>query len=199
MTVYTKPQKDLKKYLDLRAKKHNREVVDANTDSNIQYIRINENTPWSKIDSLAEYGIFSILDWKKDQLTIGISECAKIATGSRYHVDFNEMSFKELKEELDYWQNYATETEKQEADLKDKRANDFVQQIKNNIELGATSYRQAIKWILDSYNLDSSDTMSEFSNYCCYELGLDYKYSKVFLHFCNYYNKAKWSRGRAYI
>ena len=43
MTVYTKAQKDLKKYLDLRAKKHNKEVVDANNDPNCSYVRSNEN------------------------------------------------------------------------------------------------------------------------------------------------------------
>ena len=199
MTVYTKAQKDLKKYLDLRAKKHNKEVVDANNDPNCSYVRSNENTPFSKIDSLAEHGIFSILDFKKDELTIYISECAKIATGSRLHLSHNEYTFAELKEELKYWQNYATETEKSEVRLEEKRRKDFVQQIKNNIKLGATSYRQAIKWILDSYGLDPQDTMSEFSNYCCYEFGIGYKYSKVFLHFCQYYNKAKWIKGRAYI
>ena len=102
MTKYTKDQLELKSYIEKKNKAH-MDKVRANTNPNIMYCTVPEVVPFSELDKLAENGIKSILDFKKDECVTWISEFGKEATGSRVRVDPNEHTLEELEIMEKYW------------------------------------------------------------------------------------------------
>ena len=96
MTKYTKDQLELKSYIEEQNKAH-MDKVRANTNPNIMYCTVPEVISFSKLDELAEFGITSITDYKKDECVTWISEFGKEATGSRVRVDPNEHTLEELE------------------------------------------------------------------------------------------------------
>jgi len=61
---------------------------------------------------------------------------------------------------------------------------DFTAQVKETIDLGAGDEKTAIRWILDSMDLNEDDRMYG-GDYICYTLGLSYSEAHRFEEFCN--------------
>ena len=177
MTKYTKNQIQLKSYIEEKNKEH-MDMVRANTNPDILYCTVPEVISFSKLDELAEFGILSIEDFKKDELVTFISEMGKNATGSRVRVDRNEHSLKELEEMADYWSEQSNEAFEEEKIQEQKRVSEFAKRIKFTCKLGAKNYRTAIQWILVADNIAHDNTYGGGS--ICYELNLPYRHSKLF-------------------
>ena len=86
------------------------------------------------------------------------------------------MSNDELQKAINEYSIQAEATMKQEAEEEAIRVKDFEGQILNTIKSGAGTRKRAIKWILQSQDLDKEKD----KGYICYSLGLPYSFEKEF-------------------
>ena len=177
MTIYTKDQLELKAHIEKLNKKH-MEKVRANTNPNIQYCTVPEIVPFSKIDDLAEKGIVSVLDYKKDECKTWISEMGKSATGSRIRVDTDEHTLEELEDMCSYWSEQAKVAEEEQQQAYKKSISDFAKRIKDTCKLGAKDYRTAIRWILQADDINNNSAYD--GDDICFDFGLPFKYKSLF-------------------
>ena len=177
MTKYTKDQLELKSYIEEQNKAH-MDKVRANTNPNIMYCTVPEVVPFSELDKLAENGIKSILDFKKDECVTWISEFGKEATGSRVRVDPNEHTLEELEIMEKYWMEQSRIAREEEYNRKVQNVSDLAKRIKETCKLGARDYKTAIKWILEA------DELKEDKDYqgdsLCFEFGIPFRHKKLF-------------------
>jgi len=177
MIKYTKDQLELKSYIEKLNKKH-MDKVRANTDPKIMYCEVPEVIPFSELDKLAETGITTITDYKKDECITWISEFGKSATGSRVRVDPNEYTLEELEIMVEYWGRESTRVVEEERIAKQKRVTEFAKRIKETCKLGANNYKTAIRWILQADGIEHDEYYEGDS--ICFDLNLPYRHKKLF-------------------
>ena len=86
------------------------------------------------------------------------------------------MSNDDLKKEFEHLCEVAKAEREREEEAEEEAYKNFEEQIKKNLELGATDRETAIKWILDAEGLDNEKDTS----YNCYSLGLSYDKEYIF-------------------
>ena len=177
MTIYTKDQLELKAHIEKLNKKH-MEKVRANTNPNIMYCTVPEVVPFSELDKFAENGIVSVLDYKKDQCVMYISEFGKSATGSRVRVDADEHTLEELEEMEKYWIEQSNIAQEEEYNRKAQNVSNLAKRIKETCKLGAKDYRTAIKWILEADELEEDKSYQ--GDQLCWEFDIPFKHKKLF-------------------
>jgi len=124
-----------------------------------------------------EQGIFTVEDYERDSLITSVYEMHKDAYGVKgRHYDFDNMSNKELEEELDRLCAVAKAEREAEEKFEEAAYQTFLKRIAENIKLGASDKETAIKWILQSEGLDNEKD----SSYICYSLGLSYDKEYLF-------------------
>jgi len=124
-----------------------------------------------------DQGIFTVEDYERDSLITSVYEMHKDAYGVKgRHYDFNNMSNKELEEELDRLCAVAKAECEAEEKFEEAAYQTFLKRIAENIKLGASDKETAIKWILQSEGLDNEKD----SSYICYSLGLSYDKEYLF-------------------
>ena len=122
-------------------------------------------------------GIFTVEDYERDSLITSVYEMHKDAYGVKgRHYDFDNMSNKELEEELDRLCAVAKAEREAEEKFEEAAYQTFLKRIAENIKLGASDKETAIKWILQSEGLDNEKD----SSYICYSLGLSYDKEYLF-------------------
>jgi len=177
MTKYTKNQLELKSHIEKLNQDH-MDKVRANTNPNIQYCTVPEVVPFSEIDKLAEFGITTIEDYKKDECVTWISEFGKSATGSRVRVNPNEHTLEELEEMEKYWAEQSNIAQEEERIATKRTVSEFAKRIKETCKLGANNYRTAIRWILEAEGIEKDEQYEGDS--ICFDLNLPFKYKKLF-------------------
>lgn len=124
-----------------------------------------------------DQGIFTVEDYERDSLITSVYEMHKDAYGVKgRHYDFDNMSNKELEEELDRLCAVAKAEREAEEKFEEAAYQTFLKRIAENIKLGASDKETAIKWILQSEGLDNEKD----SSYICYSLGLSYDKEYLF-------------------
>ena len=179
MTKYTKDQIELKSYIE-------------KMNSDTQFKTTTDLNHW------ADYGIFNVTDYEKYMITCDIKELSGTC-GSKVRLDFNEYSLEKLLEMREGWVGLAIEAERQKELAKKQKANEFVKRIKDTCKLGAKTYKNALRWILDAEGYMEDDMCLNDAGYLCYLFGLDYRFEKVFLHILDIKCPIKWNNGKAYI
>jgi len=177
MTKYTKDQLELKSYIEELNKAH-MDKVRSNTNPNIQYCTVPEIVPFSELDKFAENGIVSVLDYKKDQCVMYISEFGKNATGSRVRIDPNEHTLEELEEMEKYWAEQSNIAIEEEWNRKAQNISNLAKRIKETCKLGANNYKTAIKWILEADELKEDKAYE--GDQLCWEFDIPFKHRKLF-------------------
>ena len=179
MIKYTKDQIELKNH-----------IQKMNVDT--QFKTTTDLNHW------ADYGIFNITDYEKYQLTCTIKE-ASGSCGSKVRLDFTEYTLEKLEEMCEGWIKLAKEAERQKELHKKQKATEFVKRIKETCKLGAKTYKNALRWILEADGYIEDNMCTNDAGYLCYLFGIDYKFEKVFYHILNIKCEIKWKNGRAYI
>lgn len=87
-----------------------------------------------------------------------------------------DMSEEKFKKEYDYWSKAATEVVENEKKEEELRVKEFEIRIINTIKSGASDRDTAIKWILQSEELDTTNDYGQI----CYNLGLPYSWGETF-------------------
>lgn len=73
----------------------------------------------------AEYEVYTVEDYQKYMLSVDISECSKAAYGSRYRVNWQEMSMEELQELADSYGEAAAIQFEIEREQEEKAVKEF--------------------------------------------------------------------------
>lgn len=126
----------------------------------------------------AEYGIYTPSQYDRYVDENTLYELASTAYSKSYarSIDTASMSNDELQKAINEYSIQAEATMKQEAEEEAIRVKDFEGQILNTIKSGAGTRKRAIKWILQSQDLDKEKD----TGYICYSLGLPYSFEKEF-------------------
>ena len=118
-----------------------------------------------------------------------------------YTYDDNTFSdlFKEVygfRPRTDSWADWTSRTPRQKQELwnalcdelevvmlreklaKDRKTQNFENRVKETLSLGAKTRKDAIRWIFQADNIDTTD--GQFAGYACYLLGLPYSYEEEF-------------------
>ena len=123
------------------------------------------------------YGITTAAQLDRYFLETDVYEMHKEAYGVKgRHYDFDKMSNDDLKKEFEHLCEVAKAEREREEEAEEEAYKNFEEQIKKNLELGATDRETAIKWILDAEGLDNEKDTS----YICYSLGLSYDKEYIF-------------------
>ena len=124
-----------------------------------------------------EQGIFTVEDYERDSLITSVYEMHKDAYGVKgRHYDFDNMSNKELEEELERLCKVAQAEREAEEKFEEAAYQTFLKRIAENIKLGASDKETAIKWILQAEGLENEKD----AGYICYNLGLGYDKEYLF-------------------
>ena len=124
-----------------------------------------------------EQGIFTVEDYERDSLITSVYEMHKDAYGVKgRHYDFDNMSNKELEEELDRLCAVAKAEREAEEKFEEAAYQTFLKRIAENIQIGASDKETAIKWILQAEGLENEKD----AGYICYSLGLGYDKEYLF-------------------
>ena len=124
-----------------------------------------------------DQGIFTVKEYERSNLITSVYEMHKDAYGVKgRHYDFDNMSNKELEEELDRLCAVAKAEREAEEKFEEAAYQTFLKRIAENIKLGSSDKETAIKWILQSEGLDNEKD----SSYICYSLGLSYDKEYLF-------------------
>ena len=124
-----------------------------------------------------DQGIFTVEEYERSNLITSVYEMHKDAYGVKgRHYDFDNMSNKELEEELDRLCAVAKAEREAEEKFEEAAYQTFLKRIAENIKLGASDKETAIKWILQSEGLDKEQDLG----YICYNLGLGYDKEYLF-------------------
>ena len=132
-----------------------------------------------------------------------VSDLHKDAWGHRPTQSFWfhwEIADKDAKQAI--WDNLIVDMEKNDKAIylaKKQKATELVKRIKETCKLGAKTYKNALKWILDAEGYMEDRMCLNDAGYLCYLFGLDYRFEKVFLHILDIKCPIKWSNGRAFI
>lgn len=128
----------------------------------------------------AEYEVYTVEDYQKYMLSVDISECSKAAYGSRYRVNWQEMSMEELQELADSYGEAAAIQFEIEREQEQKAVKEFENSVNHLIlNCSARDRQTAIRWLLEAENFTESDMMYGGS-YACYVMGLPYSYKEEF-------------------
>ena len=124
-----------------------------------------------------DQGIFTVEEYERSNLITSVYEMHKDAYGVKgRHYDFDNMSNKELEEELDRLCAVAKAEREAEEKYEEAAYQTFLKQIAENMKLGAKDKETAIKWILEAEGLANEKD----SSYICYSLGLSYDKEYLF-------------------
>jgi len=124
-----------------------------------------------------DQGIFTVEDYERDSLITSVYEMHKDAYGVKgRHYDFDNMSNKELEEELERLCKVAQAEREAEEKFEEAAYQTFLKRIAENIKLGASDKETAIKWILQAEGLENEKD----AGYICYNLGLGYDKEYLF-------------------
>lgn len=124
-----------------------------------------------------DQGIFTVEDYERDSLITSVYEMHKDAYGVKgRHYDFDSMSNEDLEKELKHLCEVAKEQAEVEKKWEEAAYQTFLKQIAENIKLGASDKKTAIKWILESEGLENERD----AGYICHCLGLDYDKEYLF-------------------
>ena len=124
-----------------------------------------------------DQGIFTVEDYERDSLITSVYEMHKDAYGVKgRHYDFDNMSNKELEEELERLCKVAQAEREAEEKFEEAAYQTFLKRIAENIQIGASDKETAIKWILQAEGLENEKD----AGYICYSLGLGYDKEYLF-------------------
>jgi len=124
-----------------------------------------------------DQGVFTVEDYERDSLITSVYEMHKDAYGVKgRHYDFDNMSNKELEEELERLCKVAQAEREAEEKFEEAAYQTFLKRIAENIQIGASDKETAIKWILQAEGLENEKDAS----YICYSLGLGYDKEYLF-------------------
>jgi len=129
------------------------------------------------LEHWADYGVHTPEQLDRYFLEVDVYEMHKEAYGVKgRHYNFDKMTDQELKDELDHLCKVANAEREAEEKAEKEAYEEFENQIKKNLELGAESREDAIKWILTAEGLENETDAS----YICYCLGLAYDKEYIF-------------------
>ena len=128
----------------------------------------------------AEYGVYTVEDFKRYELETYIYEGHKDAFGTKgRHYDFKNMTMEELKAEADYISKAVKNAMEEEAEAEKASVNEFEKRVSDTIESGAGDRTTALRWIMQAENMENEYD----AGYICYCLNLPYSYEKEFEQF----------------
>jgi len=128
----------------------------------------------------AEYGVYTVEDFKRYELETYIYEGHKDAFGTNgRHYDFKNMTMEELKAEADYISKAVKNAMEEEAEAEKASVNEFEKRVSDTIESGAGDRTTALRWIMQAENMENEYD----AGYICYCLNLPYSYEKEFEQF----------------
>jgi len=128
----------------------------------------------------AEYGVYTVEDFKRYELETYIYEGHKDAFGTKgRHYDFKNMTMEELKAEADYISKAVKNAMEEEAEAEKASVNEFEKRVSDIIESGAGDRTTALRWIMQAENMENEYD----AGYICYCLNLPYSYEKEFQPF----------------
>ena len=90
--------------------------------------------------------------------------------------DSKSWTDEKFKEQMKFYSNWADEEFEREKKYEQEALNKFEERVALNLEIGAVDRKQAIKWILQSENLENE----EDAGFICYNLGLNYDKEHLF-------------------
>ena len=129
------------------------------------------------LDHWAGYGITTPKQFDRYFLETDVYEMHKEAYGVKgRHYDFKNMTDQELKDEFEHLAKVAEAEAEAEKEAEEEAYKKFEEQIKQNLEFGAETREDAIKWILDAEGLENEKD----TGYICYCLGLGYDKEYIF-------------------
>lgn len=128
----------------------------------------------------AEYGVYTVEDFKRYELETYIYEGHKDAFGTKgRHYDFKNMTMEELKAEADYISKAVKNAMEEEAEAEKASVNEFEKRVSDTIASGAGDRTTALRWIMQAENMENEHD----AGYICYCLNLPYSYEKEFQPF----------------
>jgi len=129
------------------------------------------------LEHWAGYGVYTPAQLDRYFLEVDVYEMHKEAFGVKgRHYDFDKMTDQELKDEFESLAKIAKAEQEAEAKAEKEAYENFEEQIKKNLEFGAETREDAIKWILAAEGLENEKD----AGYICYCLGLSYDYEYIF-------------------
>jgi len=124
-----------------------------------------------------DQGIFTVEDYERDSLITSVYEMHKDAYGVKgRHYDFDNMSNKELEEELERLCKVAQAEREAEERFEQAAYEKFEGRVAETLKMGAGDRETAIKWILQAEGLENEKD----AGYICYSLGLGYDKEYLF-------------------
>jgi len=124
----------------------------------------------------AESGIYTPEDFDKSSLAETIAQASKDATGSKYRIDWMEYTLEELQKMADRYCEAANEEYEREKAHKAEMAEKFEARVKELINMGAGDRETALRWIIQSEDLDHWTCLQD--GYAAYCLNLPDSYTK---------------------
>ena len=122
-------------------------------------------------------GIFTVEEYERSNLITSVYEMHKDAYGVKgRHYDFDNMSNKELEEELDRLCAVAKAEREAEEQYEKETYENFEGRVAETLKMGAGNRETAIKWILQAEGLENEKD----AGYICYNLGLSYDKEYLF-------------------
>ena len=127
-----------------------------------------------------EYGVYTVKQLTRylDEQTL--YETVATATSKSYArtvvAESKYWTDEKFQKELKSYGAWADEEIENEKKFEQETYEKFESQVKKNLELGAENREQAIKWILQSLDLDKETD----AGYICYSLGLSYDKEYLF-------------------
>ena len=124
----------------------------------------------------AEYGVFTPEDYDKSSLAETIKDASGAAYGSKHRVDWKEYTLEELQKMADRYCEAANEEYEREKAHKAEMAEKFEARVKELINMGAGDRETALRWIIQSEDLDHWTCLQD--GYAAYCLNLPDSYTK---------------------
>ena len=127
-----------------------------------------------------EYDVRTIAQFERYMDECTLYETVSQATTKSYArtvlADSKSWTDEKFKEQMKFYSNWADEEFEREKKYEQEALNKFEERVALNLEIGAVDRKQAIKWILQSENLENE----EDAGFICYNLGLNYDKEHLF-------------------
>ena len=127
-----------------------------------------------------EYDVRTIAQFERYMDECTLYETVSQATSKSYArtvlAESKSWSDEKFKEQIDFYSKWADEEFEREKQYEQEALNKFEERVALNLEVGAVDRKQAIKWILQSENLENEKD----AGYICYNLGLNYDKEYLF-------------------
>ena len=127
-----------------------------------------------------EYDVRTIAQFERYMDECTLYETVSQATSKSYArtvlAESKSWSDEKFKEQMDFYSKWADEEFEREKQYEQEALNKFEERVALNLEVGAVDRKQAIKWILQSENLENEKD----AGYICYNLGLNYDKEYLF-------------------